>query len=62
LANATDGFVPYRSAHLAGAASEKVILSGHSVQQTPEAVLELRRILRIDAGLETPQSNSGRLD
>lgn len=60
LATATDGFVPYRSAHLAGAASEKVIVSGHSVQQTPEAVLELRRILRMDAGLEAPQSEPAR--
>lgn len=62
LANATDGFVPYRSAHLAGAASEKVIVSGHSVQQTPEAVLELRRILRMDAELGPPQSSSDRLN
>lgn len=60
LATATDGFVPYRSAHLASAASEKVIVSGHSVQQTPEAVLELRRILRMDAGLQAPQSEPAR--
>lgn len=43
-----DGLVPYWSAHLDGALSEKVILSGHSVQETPEAVLEVRRILRQD--------------
>ena len=42
----TDGIVPYKSAHLNGAVSEKVIKSGHSVQETPEAILELRRILR----------------
>ena len=29
-----------------GAASEKVIVSGHSVQETPEAIIELRKILR----------------
>jgi hypothetical protein len=40
-----DGLVPYRSSHLAGAASEKVIVSGHSVQETAEAILEVRRIL-----------------
>jgi pimeloyl-ACP methyl ester carboxylesterase len=57
LAIATDGFVPYRSAHLDGASSEKIIISGHSVQQTPKAILELRRILRMDAGLETLQSD-----
>ena len=43
----TDGIVPYSSAHLDGAASEKIIHGGHSIQETPEAVLELRRILRL---------------
>ncbi|WP_052765015.1 esterase/lipase family protein [Xanthomonas pisi] len=51
LASSGDGFVPYRSAHLDGARSEKVILSGHSVQETPAAILEIRRILRQDSGL-----------
>jgi len=46
LEDSDDGVVPYRSAHLPGAASEKVIESWHSVQETPEAILELRRILR----------------
>ena len=41
----SDGFVPYSSAHLEGAASELIVPSGHSVQKTPEAILELRRIL-----------------
>lgn len=40
-----DGLVPYWSSHLDGAASEKVIVSGHSVQETPAAILEIRRIL-----------------
>ncbi|UOG19509.1 alpha/beta fold hydrolase [Acinetobacter sp. PK01] len=43
----TDGIVPYKSAHLEGAVSEKIIQGGHSIQETPEAVLELRRILRL---------------
>jgi pimeloyl-ACP methyl ester carboxylesterase len=43
----TDDVVPYRSAHLNGAVSEKIIKGGHSIQETPEAVLELRRILRL---------------
>ena len=46
-AQMSDGIVPYRSAHLEGAASEKIIKGGHSIQETPEAVLELRRILRL---------------
>ncbi len=46
LEKSDDGFVPYRSAHLDGAVSEKVITSFHSVQETPQAILEIRRILR----------------
>lgn len=46
LADSDDGLVPYRSAHLAGAQSELVIPFSHSVQETPEAILEIRRILR----------------
>lgn len=47
LEDSNDGVVPFRSAHLPGATSEKVIESWHSVQETPEAILELRRILRL---------------
>jgi 5,10-methylene-tetrahydrofolate dehydrogenase/methenyl tetrahydrofolate cyclohydrolase len=43
-----DGLVPYRSSHLPGALSEKVIISGHSVQQTAAAILEIQRILKED--------------
>ena len=48
LLQSDDGLVPYWSSHLDGALSEKVIISGHSVQETPQAVLEIRRILRED--------------
>ncbi|WP_233837971.1 esterase/lipase family protein [Paraburkholderia sp. ZP32-5] len=48
LEDSDDGVVPYRSAHLAGALSEKVIVAGHSVQETPQAILEIRRILHED--------------
>ena len=41
----SDGVVPYNSSHLDGAQSEKVIRSWHSVQETPEAIVEVRRIL-----------------
>jgi hypothetical protein len=37
--------VAYSSAHLEGMASELVVTSGHSVQQTPKAIEEVRRIL-----------------
>ncbi|TLX64487.1 alpha/beta hydrolase [Stutzerimonas nosocomialis] len=45
LAISSDGVVPYGSAHLPGAQSEKIIPSWHSVQETPEAIIEIRRIL-----------------
>ena len=60
-AKITDGIVPYQSAHLEGAESEKIIKGGHSIQETPEAVLELRRILRLhldnlhDTAVSQPQ-------
>ena len=41
-----DGVVCYASAHLEGAESELVVpRSGHSVQMTPQAIQEVRRIL-----------------
>ncbi len=60
LDDSDDGVVPYRSAHLAGALSEKVIVAGHSVQETPQAILEIRRILHEDiAQLEEPEEVCG---
>lgn len=53
----TDDIVAYESAHLKQAQSEKIITGGHSIQETPEAVLELRRILRLhlqELGLYKP--------
>lgn len=47
LQDSSDGVVPYKSAHLDGADSELAIPSWHSVQETPAAILELRRILRL---------------
>lgn len=46
LQDSSDGVVPYRSAHLPGAASELVLPSWHSVQETPQAIVEIRRILQ----------------
>ena len=46
LSASSDGVVPYGSAHLAGAKSERVIQSWHSVQENPQAILEIRRILQ----------------
>ncbi len=48
LLQSDDGLVPYWSAHLDGAASEKIIRSTHSVQGTAPAITEMRRILHED--------------
>jgi pimeloyl-ACP methyl ester carboxylesterase len=40
-----DGVVEYRSAHLEGVASEKIVRSGHSTQSNPETMREIDRIL-----------------
>jgi pimeloyl-ACP methyl ester carboxylesterase len=50
--NGSDGVVPYRSAHLDSAQSEKIIPYGHGGYQSPEAINELLRILRLHAGLK----------
>ncbi len=47
----TDGVVPYRECHLDGVASELVVRSDHGVQKDPEAIREVRRILREHVGV-----------
>jgi pimeloyl-ACP methyl ester carboxylesterase len=46
LAGLGDGVVRYQSAHLEGVASEVVVNSPHSLQDHPDTILEIRRILR----------------
>ncbi|PPT56477.1 hypothetical protein XarbCFBP8138_06800 [Xanthomonas arboricola] len=57
LADSDDGLVPYRSAHLDGAESELVVTSWHSVQETPQAILEIRRILHEQLQAEAADTN-----
>ncbi len=45
--DSSDGLVPYWSSHLDGAASEKIVPSGHSAQQDPLAIEEVTRILKL---------------
>jgi pimeloyl-ACP methyl ester carboxylesterase len=45
LESSSDGVVPYRSAHLASAESERIVPSGHGGIAHPLTILELRRIL-----------------
>ena len=41
-----DGVVTYRSVHLEGDESEKIVHSSHSMQSDPATIQEVRRILR----------------
>ncbi len=45
--DSSDGVVAYWSSHLDGAASEKIVPSGHSSHQNPEGIEEARRILKL---------------
>lgn len=45
--NSSDGVVPYWSSHFAGAASEKIVPSGHGSHAHPEGIEEVRRILKL---------------
>src|SRR6202023_3809049 len=56
--NGSDGVVPYRSAHLDSAQSEKIIPYGHGGYQSPEAIDELLRILRLHAGLKAEPTHN----
>lgn len=60
LVDSDDGVVPYASAHLEGADSELAVPSWHDVQEAPQAIIELRRILRVHAAaLHCLQPESG---
>jgi hypothetical protein len=48
-----DGVVEYESAHIDGVESELVVRSPHSCQANPHTMEEIRRILRLHAGLPT---------
>ena len=47
----SDGVVTYKSAHLEGVESEKLVHSSHSLQAQPETIQEVRRILREHLGV-----------
>jgi hypothetical protein len=60
-----DGVVAYESAHITGVESELVVRSAHSCQGNPNTMEEVRRILRLHAGLpgalqppEAPQADA----
>jgi hypothetical protein len=42
----SDGVVPYWSSHLDGAVSELVVPSEHGAHRNPQAIAEVKRILK----------------
>ena len=49
----SDGIVSYRSAHLAGAESEKIVPAGHELFSHSATVAEIKRILDVNLGKES---------
>jgi hypothetical protein len=47
-----DGVVKYSAAHIEPVESELVVRSSHSTQGNPDTIEEVRRILRLHAGLQ----------
>jgi hypothetical protein len=52
LEKEADSVVAYKSASIDGAESTRVIHSGHSVQETPDGVVEVRRILSLNGSTQ----------
>jgi pimeloyl-ACP methyl ester carboxylesterase len=48
--NSSDSVVAYWSSHLGGSASERIVPSNHSSPLNPEAIAEVHRILKLNAG------------
>jgi hypothetical protein len=49
--NSSDGVVPYWSSHMNGSESERIVPSGHSAHQNPQAIAEVLRILKANTPL-----------
>ena len=61
LPNSSDGVVPYSSAHFPSAESELVVPTGHGGFTHPDAVAELKRILKLEpAAARKPAARKGR--
>ena len=50
--HSSDGVVPYWSSHFGGETSELIVPSNHSAPRNPQAIAEVRRILKLNAGIK----------
>jgi pimeloyl-ACP methyl ester carboxylesterase len=58
--NSSDGVVPYWSSHLDRAESEIIVPSAHNAHQNPQAIQEVRRILKLHARSGTARRTPAR--
>src|SRR5262249_3128273 len=58
--NSSDGIVPYWSSHMDWTKSELSAASGHSADQNPKAIQEVRRILMLNAEHREPRQSSSK--
>ena len=58
--HSSDGVAPYWSSHLDTARSELIVPTGHGAMNSPLAIAEIQRILRLNAGVAHPSTKSGR--
>jgi hypothetical protein len=56
--NSSDGVVPYWSSHFGGETSELIVPSDHSAPRNPQAIAEVRRILRLHANISKSSRQS----
>jgi len=62
--NSSDGVVPYWSSHFPGAESELIVPSNHSAPLNPQAIAEVKRILKLHlhSGKETNGHKAKKLE
>jgi pimeloyl-ACP methyl ester carboxylesterase len=56
--DSSDGVVAYRSSHVDGAQSELIVPADHTAHAHPQALLEIRRILRLHVDAQSNGSKS----
>jgi hypothetical protein len=59
--NSSDGVVPYWSSHFGGETSELIVPSNHSAPRNPQAIAEVRRILKLNAHIKEKSRRDARV-
>ena len=59
--NSSDGVVPYWSSHFGGETSELIVPSNHGAPRHPQAIAEVRRILKLHAHIKEKSHRDARV-